>query len=92
MAVGPTLIYTLILIFCAVAYAILQRSLLHVNGVDAPFLSAVETDIRGLLPIALYVVAMCTAFISTIVSDVILITVAGLLSFSRRPGPGTDRT
>jgi uncharacterized membrane protein len=45
MAVGPTLVYTLILLFCPFAYAILQRSLLHVNGLDAPFGSAVETDI-----------------------------------------------
>jgi hypothetical protein len=56
------------LLFCAVASAILQQSLLRVNSIDAPFASAVEIDIQG-LPIMLYVVAICTAFISPIVAD-----------------------
>jgi uncharacterized membrane protein len=83
-AVGPTILYALILLFCAFAYAILQRSLLHVNGLDAPFAKAVETDIKGLSPIVLYAVAMCTAFISTIISDVILVAIAGLWFFPDR--------
>jgi uncharacterized membrane protein len=84
MAVGPTILYTLILLCCALAYAILQRSLLHVNGLDAPFSKAVETDVKGLLPIVLYVVALGTAFISTIISDVILVAIAGLWFFPDR--------
>jgi uncharacterized membrane protein len=84
MAVGPTVLYTFVLLLCAFAYAILQRSLLHVNGLDAPFAKAIETDIKGLLPIVLYVVAMCTAFISTIISDVIVVAIAGLWFFPDR--------
>jgi uncharacterized membrane protein len=34
-AVGPTVLYTLILLLCSIAYAILQRSLVRVNGVTA---------------------------------------------------------
>jgi uncharacterized membrane protein len=91
-AVGPTFVYTLILLFCAVASAILQRSLMHVNGLDAPFASSVDTDVQGLWAIVLYIVAMCTAFISTIVSDVILVTAASLLFFSRSARRAIDRT
>jgi uncharacterized membrane protein len=83
-AVGPTVLYTFVLLLCAFAYALLQRSLLHVNGLDAPFAKAVATDIKGLLPIVLYVVAMCTAFISTIISDVIVVAIAGLWFFPDR--------
>jgi len=52
LAVAPTVAYTLILLFCAVAYAILRRSRLHVNSIDPPFASAVEIDIQR-LPIVL---------------------------------------
>jgi uncharacterized membrane protein len=91
LAVVPTVLYTLILLFCAVAYAILRQSLLRINRIDAPFASAVEVDIQG-LPIVLYVVAMCTAFISTIVADVFLIAAAGLLLFSGSARRASDQT
>jgi uncharacterized membrane protein len=91
-AVAPTVVYTLILLFCAVAYAILRRSLLHINSIDAPFASAVEIDIQG-LPIVLYGVAVCTAFISPILADVFLIAAAaGLLLLSRSARRATDQT
>ena len=71
--VGPTAIYSLVLLLDAIAYSILQRALLHVNGRDAPFAQAVKTDVKGVLSVALYVVALGLAFVSTIASDVILI-------------------
>jgi len=82
MAVAPTVVYTLVLLFCALAYEILRQSLLRVNSIDAPFASAVDIDIQG-LPIVLYVVAMYTAFVSPIVADIFLIAAAGLLLFPR---------
>lgn len=90
LAVAPTVVYTLILLFCAVAYAILRRSLLHVNSIEAPFASAVETDIQR-LPIVLYVIAICSAFVSLIVADVFLVAAVGLL-LSRSAGRATDRS
>jgi uncharacterized membrane protein len=83
-AVGPTVFYTFILLLCSFAYAILQRSLLRVNGVDSPFAKAVETDIKGALPIVLYAVAIGAAFVSTIISDIILVAIAGLWLFPDR--------
>jgi uncharacterized membrane protein len=82
--VGPTILYTFIMLWCAIAYAILQRSLSHVNGPDAPFAKAVESDIKGLAPVVLYVVAIGTAFISTVISDVILVAIAALWFFPDR--------
>jgi len=89
-AAAPTVVYTIILFFCAVAYAILRRSLLHVNSIEAPFASAVEIDIQR-LPIVLYAVAICTAFISPIVADVFLIAAGALLLF-RSARRATDQT
>src|SRR5215831_12740676 len=45
---GPTILYTFILLLCSIAYAILQRSLLLVNGYDAPFAKVVENGPQGL--------------------------------------------
>lgn len=75
-AVGPTVFYSIILFLDAVAYTILQRSLLAVNGRDAPFAKAVAADVKGWLSLVLYVVAIGAAFFSTVISDVILVAVA----------------
>jgi uncharacterized membrane protein len=74
--VGPTVLYCVILLLDAVAYSLLQRALLHVNGTSTPFANAVAVDTKGKLSIVLYVAAIAMAFFSTIVSDVILVAVA----------------
>jgi uncharacterized membrane protein len=75
-AVGPTVFYSVILMLDAVAYSLLQRALLEVNGRDAPFAKAVAVDLKGKLSIVLYVIAIGVAFVSTVVSDIILVGVA----------------
>ncbi len=76
MDVGPTAVYALVLLLDAIAYTILQRALLRVNGRDAPFAQAIKTDVKGVLSIALYVVSLALAFVSTIATDFILFAVA----------------
>ncbi|MBV8530750.1 MAG: DUF1211 domain-containing protein [Candidatus Eremiobacteraeota bacterium] len=75
-AVGPTVLYCSIFFLNAVAYLLLQRALLAVNGENAPFAKAVAVDVKGRVSIALYIVAIGAAFVSTVLSDVILIVVA----------------
>jgi uncharacterized membrane protein len=75
-AVGPTVFYSIVLLLDAIAYALLEKALLLVNGRDAPFAKAVAIDVKGIVSIALYVVAIAGAFFSTIISDVIFVTVA----------------
>lgn len=74
--VGPTALYAFVLLLDSIAYAILQRALLRVNGSDAPFARAVKADLKGNLSVILYVVALGLAFVSTIASDVILFAIA----------------
>ena len=75
-APGPTVFYSFIFFMDAVAYSLLQRALLIVNGRDAPFARAVATDIKGVGSIVLYVVAIAAAPFSTVVSDIIIVAVA----------------
>ena len=75
-AKGPTAIYALVLLMCAIAYAQLQRALLIVNGPDTPFARAVKTDVKGIGSIVLYVLALAFGFFSPLVSDVLFVIVA----------------
>jgi uncharacterized membrane protein len=75
-AVGPTVFYAVILFLDAVAYVLLQRALLEVNGRDAPFAKAVSIDRKGRLSIVLYLLAIAVAFVSTVFADVIFVAVA----------------
>ena len=76
MALGPTVFYGLIFLLDAIAYTLLQRSLLAINGTNTPFAKAVGADLKGQLSIACYVLAIAAAFFSTVISDVLLVTVA----------------
>ncbi len=77
-AAVPTALYALILLLCAVAYSILQRTLIHVNGRETPFAEALKYDLKGTLPIALYIIAIGVAFFSTVISDALIVAVAVL--------------
>lgn len=75
-ASGPTAFYATILLFDAIAYTILVRTLLRVNGPDAPFARAVANDFKGKVSIVLYIAAIAGAFFYPIASDVMMVGVA----------------
>lgn len=75
-AVGPTVLYSVIFFLDGVAYSLLEGALLKVNGRDAPFAKAVAIDVKGMLSLVLYAVAIVGAFFSTVISDVIIVAVA----------------
>lgn len=75
-ATGPTAVYAVVLLMNAIAYSLLQRALLIVNGPDAPFAQAVKTDVKGYGSIVLYVLALAFAFFAPLVSDVLFVVVA----------------
>ncbi|MBV8221912.1 MAG: DUF1211 domain-containing protein, partial [Candidatus Eremiobacteraeota bacterium] len=75
-ATWPTVLYAVVLLLDAIAYTLLVRALLRVNGDESPFAQAVQGDVKGYLSLAMYVVALVCAFFSTIVSDVIFVAVA----------------
>jgi len=76
LAVGPTALYSIVFFLDAVAYTLLQRALVAVNGSDAPFARAVAADVKGRVSVALYLVAIGASFVYPIASDVILVAVA----------------
>jgi uncharacterized membrane protein len=75
-AKGPTAVYAVVLLMCAIAYSLLQQALLTVNGRDGPFAQAVKTDVKGYGSIVLYVLALTLAFFAPLASDIIFVVVA----------------
>jgi uncharacterized membrane protein len=76
LAVGPTAFYAIVFLLDALAYALLVRALLAVNGKEAPFAKAVASDLKGNVSIVLYVLAVVVAFVYPVVTDVLLVVVA----------------
>ena len=72
----PTFAYTLDLLLDAIAYTILQATLLSVNGRDTAFAHAVRRDVKGYGSIVLYVVALIAAFFAPVISYASVIIVA----------------
>ena len=75
-AVGPTAFYAIVFLLDAIAYTLLVRALLAVNGESAPFAKAVARDAKGNVSIVLYVLAVAASFVYPIVTDALLAAVA----------------
>ncbi|HXW51824.1 MAG TPA: TMEM175 family protein [Candidatus Acidoferrales bacterium] len=75
-ATWPTALYATILLLCAIAYTLLQHALSAVNGRDSAFAAAVQTDVKGLVSLGLYVLALGLSFVNTVAADIIFVGVA----------------
>jgi uncharacterized membrane protein len=72
----PTAIYGVVLLLAAVAYYILQRSIIAQQGPDSKLEAAIGKDIKGKLSPLLYLAAIPLAFINQWVSDGLYVLVA----------------
>lgn len=72
----PVAAYGTVLLACSIAYFILSRVLIRVNGADSPLARAVGNDVKGMASTAAYVVAMVFAFFVPAVSCAIYVGVA----------------
>ena len=72
----PTAVYGSVLICSALAFTLLQWSLIAANGKDSAFARSLGSDLKGKASAALYAIAIACAFISTHVSDLIFVIVA----------------
>ena len=71
-AVGPTVLYGVLLLLDAIAYTILQQQLVRVNGADTPFARAVAVGVKEQASIVLYLGAIVAAFFSPTLAQIIL--------------------
>jgi uncharacterized membrane protein len=72
----PTAMYGVVLVLAAVAYTILQQTIVRANGRDSALARAVGGDRKGKISLAIYVVAIPLAFVNPRVSDLLYVIVA----------------
>lgn len=72
----PTMLYGIVLLMCAIAYWILQRTILHSDGADSPLRTALGKDIKGKISPLLYLAGILTSLYSPLLSQSIYAAVA----------------
>ena len=72
----PTAIYGVVLLCCAIAYTILQTTIVRHHGKNALLAAAIGSDLKGKISIVLYVVAIAAAFVHQAISHAIYVIVA----------------
>ena len=77
-ATWPAVLYGTVLLFAAVAYSLLVRALLAVHEQDPALARAVGSDFKGNLSLALYVIAIPLAFVSSWLACAVFVAVAGI--------------
>ena len=59
----PTALYGIVLLLCAIAFVILQRTILHAPGGNPMLAAALGNDVKGKLSLALYVAGIGLCFV-----------------------------
>ena len=72
----PVAIYGFVLLCCGMAYFILCRMLIAVNGSDSPLARAVGADRKGVVSLGAYLCAIPLAFVNPLVSGGFFVLVA----------------
>ncbi len=75
-AAVPTAVYGAVLLLAAIAYTILQTTIIAVEGRDSRLATAVGHDAKGKLSILCYAVAIPMAFVNQWISDALYVIVA----------------
>ncbi len=75
-ASAPTATYGFVLLMAAVAYWILQRRIITVQGDDSLLARAIGRDLKGKLSPAIYIIAILVAFVNQWISDALYVCVA----------------
>ena len=76
LAATPTAVYGFVLLMAAIAYYILQRTIIASQGRDSLLASAIGKDWKGKLSPVLYLIAIPLAFVSPWISSGIYVFVA----------------
>jgi uncharacterized membrane protein len=75
-ASAPSAVYGFVLLMAGVAYSVLLRSILRLEGPHSVLAAAVGSDFKGKISVILYLVAVPAAFVSPWISGLSYVTVA----------------
>ena len=69
---APTALYGIVLLMAALAYYLLQESIIRAQGTDSILKAAIGRDWKGKLSSVLYLVAICVTLYSPRIAQMIL--------------------
>jgi uncharacterized membrane protein len=72
----PTAVYGVVLLMAAIAWTILQATIIRHEGPQSKLKQAVGGDVKGKISAALYIAAIPLAFVHQLIADAIYLTVA----------------
>ncbi len=75
-AAWPTALYGLVLLMAAIAYTILQRTIVNFQGRDSKLAAALGSDWKGKVSLASYALSLPLAFVNQWFSDALYVFVA----------------
>jgi uncharacterized membrane protein len=75
-AAGPAALYGVVLLFAAIAYFILARSLLSIHARDSMLAIALGADFKGKISMVIYLVAIPLAFVKSWMACALYVLVA----------------
>src|ERR1700704_365425 len=75
-AAGPAALYGVVLLFAAIAYFILARSLLSIHSRDSLLVTALGADFKGKISMVIYLVAIPLAFVRSWLACALYVLVA----------------
>ena len=75
-AAAPTAVYGFDLLMCALAFYVLEQTLIRLNGAESPFVRALSVNFKDRLSLVLYGCAVALAFVLPYISDAIYVLVA----------------
>jgi uncharacterized membrane protein len=72
----PTGVYGLSLPMPAIAYYVLQSTIVRQQGPDGPLAQALGRDVKGKVSLLLYLIAIAASFFAPFVADALYVAVA----------------
>jgi len=72
----PTAVYGAVLLCAAIAYTVLQTTIVRHPGAGSKLAAAVGSDLKGKLSIVFYALAIPAAFVNQWISDALYVIVA----------------
>jgi uncharacterized membrane protein len=72
----PTALYGVVMVLAAVAYTILEYSIIAAQGPDSKLASAIGSNRKGVISLVLYIAAIPAAFVQPLISDALFVIVA----------------
>ncbi len=72
----PTALYAGILLMCAIAYSLLQRSVIKHSQKRPQLVAELTKHPKGVISLVIYAAAVVLAFVNPIISDVLIVLVA----------------